>query len=124
MFRFYTFFFTGSRGATPDLTSLPQTSQGVHGPSSSWLYASDTFCTHASGGLYAPIRHMGDNFVVKIAAWTPGEGEGAGRIAAGKGGAPVGLVEIFAVVDVEELPEEVPYVNNGVDVQSWGECRG
>ena len=67
---------------------------------------------------------MGDSFVVKIAAWTPGEGEGAGRIAAGKGGAPVGLVEIFAVVDVEELPEEVPYVNNGVDVQSCGECRG
>ena len=58
---------------------------------------------------------MGDDFVVKIAAWTLGEGEGAGRIAAGKGAAessgvgrvPVGLVEIFAVLVVKELPHNI-----------------
>ena len=45
------------------------------------------FRPRAPGGLYAPAGHVGDDFVVKIAAWTLEEGEGVGGIMARKRGA-------------------------------------
>ena len=33
-------------------------------------------------------------------------------------------MELFAVLDVQELPEEVPYFDVVVDAQTWGERRG
>ena len=56
---------------------------------------------------------IGDGFVVKIESWTLGKGTGgivAGKGAAessGVGRAPVGLVEIFVVLDVQEMPHIV-----------------
>ena len=56
-----------------------------------------------------------------------------GREGRGSGGrsslAPADLVEpveveFFAVLDVQELPEDVPYLDDVVDVQSWGERCG
>ena len=55
--------------------------------SSSWLYVSDALCPRAPGGLYAPAGCAGDAFTVAVAVWMLGEGEGAGGITAGKGGA-------------------------------------
>ena len=44
----------------------------------------DALCPRPPGGLHAPAGRVGDTFTVPVTVWTPGEGEGAGGITAGK----------------------------------------
>lgn len=91
---------------------MARTPQGVpdlDALSSSQLNASDTLCLRAPDSLYALARRVGVGFAVAVAVWTSRAREQVGlrlgRASTGVG--PAGLVELFAVLDVQELAEQV-----------------